>query len=104
MSGIDEEEEDRPKSAIAWGSSDSTTSSRLDVLAHSTRSRGEDAEHNLVPQVQTLSWPLVSMPVVLPQLRAEIYEVKHSTETSRPLLTSQAHLALRRALDELQDC
>jgi len=44
-------------------------SSRLDVPASS---RGEDeVEHNPVPRIQTVSWPLVSIPVVFPQLCAE---------------------------------
>jgi len=66
-------------------------------------SRGEYVEYNPVPQIQTVSWSLVWMSVVLPQLCAEVNEVKHGIKASCPLLTSQAHLLLQRALDKLHD-
>jgi len=65
-------------------------------------SRDEDAEHNPVPQIQTTFWALVSMPIVLLQLCAEVDEVKHGTELSCTLMASQFHLPLKRAVHEVR--
>ena len=75
------------------------TSSRLDILAYSSTS--EDVDNNPIPQIQTVFWARISMPVVLPQLCAKIDKAKHSTELSGTLAMSHCHLPLERAVNKL---
>jgi hypothetical protein len=50
---------------IAQASTTPFAGSRLDILANSSKS--EDVEQDAVPQVKTVFWTAVPMPVVVPQ-------------------------------------
>jgi len=71
----------------------------ISIPPHSSRS--EDIEHNPVPQIQAVPWPVISMSVVLPELCAEVDEVEHGTKASCPLLMGHVRLIPQGALAKL---
>lgn len=84
---------------VAQASTAPIASSRLDVLANT--SRGEDVEQDAIPEIQTVLGAAVPMPVVEPEQPGEVDEVGHEGVLPRAFEQRQFQLLLQVTVDKL---